>query len=126
MVHKVAPYIGGKERPKKEADGSRLGGGKFHKQGNLYGRLVLGSCKMSRSPSFHRILKLYIEALAGFSHVCCPECLITHCSLKPESLKSSDYERMVGRWCILRTGALRNFQMPTSSSQLGSCHLNDL
>lgn len=32
-----------RERPKKEADHSRLVGGRFNKQGNLEVRLVLGS-----------------------------------------------------------------------------------
>ena len=59
----------GMERSKKDAGHSRSGGSRFNKQGNLYMRLVLGGCKMSRSlhlPS--RILRVYLEALTGFIH----------------------------------------------------------
>ena len=66
----------GKERPAKEADHSRLVCGRFKKQGNLLTRLVLGHYKMSRSlhpPT--RILKVYIEALMGFSLICHPDYL---------------------------------------------------
>ena len=55
---------------------TRLVGGKFNKQENLHTRLVLGGCKMSRSlhpPA--RILKDYIEALPGFSHLFSPDVL---------------------------------------------------
>lgn len=63
-------YIVGKERPKKEAEHSGLVGGSFNSKGNLHRRLVLGLHKMSRSlhPST-RILNVYTEALAGFSHI---------------------------------------------------------
>lgn len=48
---------------------SRLLSGRFHKKGNLHMRLVLGSCKMSRCPHLTSILKVYIEALTGVSHI---------------------------------------------------------
>ena len=57
----------------KEADHSRFVGGSFNKQGILHRRLVLGGCKLSKSlhpPT--RILKVYIEALTGFSHIFSP------------------------------------------------------
>ena len=65
-----SPYKEGKERPKKEADHSRWVGGRFDKKGNLHLRLVLCGHKISRSlhPPI-RILKVYIKALTGFSHV---------------------------------------------------------
>ena len=66
----VSPYTEGEERPTKEADHFRLVGGSFKKQGSLYMRLVLSDHKMSRPPNRPaRILKVYIEALTGFSHV---------------------------------------------------------
>lgn len=51
-----------------------LVGGSCNKQGNLHTKLVLGSCKMSRSlhpPA--RILKVYTEDLAGLSHKHSPD-----------------------------------------------------
>lgn len=55
---------------KEEADHSRLVGGNFNKQRNLYMWLVLGDQVMSRSLHVSiRILKVYIEALTGFSHI---------------------------------------------------------
>ena len=67
---------------------TRLVGGKFNKQENLHTRLVLGGCKKSGSPHQPaRILKVYIEALTGFSHVYVQMVSTTHCSLKAESLK---------------------------------------
>ena len=61
---KLATYTECKERLQEEADSFRLIGGRFNKQRNLHTRLVLGSCKMNRSPhSPTRILKVYIETL---------------------------------------------------------------
>lgn len=42
-------YMEGQERLKKEADHSRLGGGRFRKQGNLHARFDLGGYHLSRS-----------------------------------------------------------------------------
>lgn len=59
-------YLEDKERPKKEADCSRLVGVRLNKQGNLFFRLFRGGHKTSRS--LHPpdgILKVYIEALKG-------------------------------------------------------------
>ena len=68
------PYAEGKERTRKEVDHSRLVGGSFNRQRNLHLRLVLDDCKMSRSPHPSiRILKVYVEALTGFSHVFSPD-----------------------------------------------------
>ena len=40
LVHKLAPYMEGRERWKKEASHSRLVGGRFNKQGKLLMRLI--------------------------------------------------------------------------------------
>ena len=49
----------GKERPKKEANHSRLVGGSLNKQENLLRKLVLGDLKISRFPHLPaRILKV--------------------------------------------------------------------
>lgn len=45
-----------REKLKEEADYSRLEGGKFNKQRNLYSRLVLGGCQTSGHP--HLSLKV--------------------------------------------------------------------
>lgn len=65
-----APYMQGRERPKKEAGHSKLVGGGFNKQRNLGMRLVFHGLKTGRSPCLPTwILKVYIETLTGFSHV---------------------------------------------------------
>lgn len=56
MLCKLAVSTDGKERPKKEADRSRLEAGLISKTSRLL-HLLTG------------ILKVYIEALPGFSHV---------------------------------------------------------
>ena len=69
------PYKEGRERLRKEV-ALQTGGGRFNKQRSLHTRLVLDSSKTTRSPhSPARILKVHIEALAVFSHVCCPDAL---------------------------------------------------
>lgn len=50
-----------------------LVGGRFNKQFILK-RLVLGSCKMNRSPLLStKVLRIYIEALMGLNHMNCPD-----------------------------------------------------
>ena len=72
-----------------EADPSRLIGGRFNKQENLYMRLVLGGHKTSRSLHLPaRILKVYTEALTGFSHI-----------YHPDDLNST----VLSQGCILET-----------------------
>lgn len=74
LVCKLALHTDGKEGPNEEADHSRLVGGMFNKQGNSYGRLVLGSHKTRRSPHPPvRILSVYIETLTGSSHIHCAD-----------------------------------------------------
>ena len=66
----VPPYMEGKERPKEDLDHSRLVGSHFNKQGNLHTSLLLDGCKISQSLHLlTRILKVYIEVLAGFVHL---------------------------------------------------------
>ena len=61
---------------------------RFDKQGNLYMSLVLSSCNTSRSLHlFSRILRLYIEALTGFSRYSVQMVSTTPNSLKAASLK---------------------------------------
>ena len=59
LVRKLTPDTEGTERLKKEVSHSRLVGGRFNKQRNLH---------TSPHPPA-RILKVYTEALPGFSHV---------------------------------------------------------
>ena len=61
---------------------------RFDKQGNLYMSLVLSSCNTSRSLHlFSRILRVYIEALIGFSRYSVQMVSTTPNSLKAASLK---------------------------------------
>ena len=71
------PYWEGRERQKKEADHSRLVGGRFHTEIYLT-RLVLCRCRTSRFLHLPAgILKVYIEVLTGFSRVHSLDNLIT-------------------------------------------------
>ena len=59
-----------------QAGHSRLVDGRFKKHQDLHTRLVLGSCKMSRSSHLPtRILRVYIETLTGFSPAYHPDAL---------------------------------------------------
>lgn len=69
LVHNLGKFLGeirswpsymkGKERPKEEADHSRLVGDSLNKQGNSHTRFVLGGLKTRRSlPLPARILKV--------------------------------------------------------------------
>lgn len=92
------------ERQKEEADQSRLVSGSFNKQGTLCMRLVLGSHKTGRtSQPPTRFLKVYIEALMGFSHVYSPsglndtviseDCVLensSHCRNDGQNIYSKD------------------------------------
>ena len=92
----------GKERLKKEV-GYRLVGGSFNKQGNLYMRL--GSHKTSRSLDLPtKILKVYTEALMGFSHVFSPDglnnTLLSHGSVLESSYCGEGSGRYIPRTVI--------------------------
>ena len=129
-----SPYTGSKEIPKKEADHSRMAGGRFNKQGNWHTRLILGSrkrCRFQHPPT--RILKAYIETLTGFSHVFSPDGLNN--TLLPQGcvLEKGPTMRMGnGGQDILyfprtREG-VRSLWLPGASSQVNwqSCPLHDL
>ena len=61
---------------------------RFDKQGNLYMSFVLSSCNASRSLYlFSRILRVYTEALTGFSRYSVQMVSATLISLKAASLK---------------------------------------
>lgn len=62
------------QKLKIETDYPRLVGGRFFRQGSLYTRFVMVSCKPNRSlylPA--RTLKVYTEALTEFSKVFSPD-----------------------------------------------------
>lgn len=72
-------------------DYSRLVDSRFNKQGNLLTRLVLASLKTKRSlylPT--KILKIYVEAFTGFSHVYHPDGL---------------YNTLLSQGCVLQNGS---------------------
>ena len=101
---KLSPYTEGKEKPKKDADHSRLVGSSFYKQGNLHTRLVLSIHQMNRSlhpPT--SILKVYIEALTGFSPVYSPDGLNNTLLLQGRVLETAPAMGMVGGIRIPRT-----------------------
>lgn len=103
---------------------SRLVGGGFDKQKILHRRLVLGCCKMSKSPHLTtKILKVYIEALTEFSHMYHPDDLSN--TLLSQVTPSVG---IVGGMYIPRTGkGARRLQLLRSSSRVNhwSCPLND-
>lgn len=100
---KLVPSTRRVGRPKKEADHSRLVGGRFDKQGNLLTRLILGGRKASRSsypPA--RILSFYrglngVQPRTQFR-------VLTHCSLEAASLKTAPAVGTVGGAYIPRRG----------------------
>lgn len=71
---KLAPVLGG-QKETVEAGYSRWQYvAVLIKQRTFFMRLVLGSCKMSRSPHLPaRILNMYLESLSGFGHVFCTD-----------------------------------------------------
>lgn len=65
---KVAPiHKKDKDRPKREANHSKMGGGRFNKQRNLHMRVVLGAQNKQISTHAHQDLK-------GVSHIHCVDC----------------------------------------------------
>ena len=120
------PYTEGKERPKKEAGHSRFVGGRFNNQGNFCLRLVLGSCKMDRSPDpLPRILKVYVEAL--IHHISHLDGLNNTLISQGCVLENGFTVEAVSRMYIPRT-EVRSLQLPGSSWRVNrqSCPLNDL
>ena len=102
---------------KKEANLSKLVGGRFNKQGNLFTTLVLGGGKMTRSPYPRtRILKVYIEVLTGFSHIFSPDGFNSTLLSQGCILGTAPTEGKVGRVYIPRTGkGVRGLQLPGST-----------
>lgn len=79
---KLGPKAEGTERLRKEVGHSRLIDGRFCKQGHLLTRLLFGGYENSRSLYLPpRILKIYIEATTGFSHISCPDGLNHHITI---------------------------------------------
>lgn len=66
-------YAEGKERPKKERDHSRTIGGSFNKARELTDKACLRCLQDESIFMPTRILKVHIDALTGFSHVCHPD-----------------------------------------------------
>ena len=106
-------YTEGKERPKNEADHARWVGGKFSQRENLLMRLVVSSCKTSRSPHLPaRILKVYIDVLNGFSHIFSPDGLSNTLLSQGYMLGRALAMGMVGGMYMPRTGkGVRSFLM---------------
>lgn len=95
---KLALYMEGKKKFKKEADHLRLVDSRSKKQGTLPVRLVLGGWETSRSPHLSPgILKAYIEALTGFSHIS-TQIATTHCSPRAHLWNGSSYGN--GGWNV--------------------------
>ena len=109
MVCKLPSYMEGKERLKKEADHSRLGGGWFNKQRNLH-----------RSRSLHlpsRTFKVYIEALTGFHHTRYSDNLNNALFFQGYVLGTAPSVGKMGRTCIPRMReAMRSLRLPESIS----------
>lgn len=106
------------EIERKEADHPALGGGSFNKQGKLHIRLVLGGCKMSRSLHLPtRVLRVYIEALMGFSHIQSPDGLNNILFSQGYILEMAPTMGTVSRTYIPRRGErLRSLQFPNCLS----------
>ena len=99
-------YTERKERPKKEADHSRLVSGRFDKGTYIQG-LSWASIRRVDFPIHPpRILKVYLESLTGFSHVYCPDGLNN--TLLSQGcifvLEMTPVMQMVGRTYIPRMG----------------------
>ena len=102
-VHKLAPYMEGKERLKKEAATPDWSLAVFTiKRTHMQGLSWVQENRCLHLPS--RILKVYIEALTGFSHIYLSDIGTTHCSLKAESLEELPLWELWAKVYILRTG----------------------
>lgn len=105
LVCKLVPYTDDKERWKKEADHSALGGGRLNNQVNLHMRLMLGGPKISRSPRLPATaLEAYIEALSGLSYVYHPDGLNNTLPAQGSILVNAPPVGTVGRTHITRAG----------------------
>ena len=119
-------YTEGKERLNREADHSRLVGGRFNKQGNLYTRLVLGGCKASRSP--HPPAGILYEGL-NWAQSCVQSRWSQHLALSRLHPWNAASTGIVGGAYIPRTGdGERSLWLPKSNLRVNpqSHPLNDL
>lgn len=93
----------------------------LNKQGDLLTRPVSGTCETGRSlhPAT-RILKVYIEALIGFSQVFSPDGVITPSPLKAMSFNDCQYGN--SRWDAYSKDRtrVRSFQLPGFSLWVNS------
>ena len=109
------PYMEEKERPKKEADQSRLAGGRFNKQGNLHKRFfVLGNPtkKQISAPASQNFKCLYRALMVSVTYSV--QTISTPYSLKVASLKMLLMGR-VGMMYIQGQGRDKGLQLPASS-----------
>lgn len=95
-VPQIKPVCGGQGETGEKVAHSTLRGSRFKKQGSLLMKLVLGSCRVSRSlhpPT--RILEVYIEIFTGLSLVFSPPGLNNRVFAEGCLLESSACR---GRW----------------------------
>ena len=112
---KLAPiWRVGRDRKKKTV------GNRVNKQGNLHRRLLLSSCKMSRSLHLATTtLTVYIKALKRLSPVYSPEVLKKTLKSQGCVLEMILAMKMVVDCTVARTGAgVRSLWWPESSSQV--------
>lgn len=94
---KLVPYAESKQRPKEEADPSRLVGGRFNKWGNLHTRLERPQDQQISAPA-HQNLKFYIDVLLGFHHIFRPDGLNNNTLLSQGCvLEAASAKEIVGR-----------------------------
>ena len=98
------PNTEGKERWKKEADHSRLVGGRFNKQRNLHTRLVLATQSRVDLCTHRQNLKFTQRLKGGSVTYTIQVVSTTHCSLKAASLKMGPTVGTVGRVYLPRAG----------------------
>lgn len=107
----LGPYTGWAKRNWRGRQNLQIGRWRFNKQGNLLKRLVLGSCKMSRSShSPTRTLNVYTEVSTTFSHTHCPDVSTPHYS----------------QGCVAETapsmGTLDRMYIPWAGEGIGDCY----
>ena len=122
---KLVPMCRGLRQTEKRGRLLQMVGCRFNKQGNLHMRLVLGNHKVSRPPHLPaRILKVYTEALTGFSHIYHPHGLNT--TLLSEGCVLG--QLLTWGWQTKHTfqGQGRSDSVSIAQVKQQSCPLNDL